>query len=354
MIALQVTFFILLLLALCLGLFNKTSYQKTQSKRVFCFFSFIILLSLRTFVDIESLPDLLGYKFGFTEIANLGWSAVPFGDIGVKSPEVLFRLLNKLVAIVWNDFTFFLFVFGIIWLGLYYKAVCQLSPYIAVSILILYLSIFNQSLFVVRQHMAMAVFFYSLKYIIDKDLKKTILCVIVAFGFHQTAIIVFPLYFIYNNLKSTKQLVFTLTITGIIVSYSILYFLNNAAVFLVGYESYVKHEEVANSTGAIISGMILSLYVITLRGAVFRDGINKLLLIMMSIGFILSFAGIGFNPTARLAMYYTSCAFLCVPIILEHISNSFIRFALVFFVLTFYYYFAYYSSSALSIQNYSF
>lgn len=62
----------------------------------------------------------------------------------------------------------------------------------------MYLSAFRQSI-------AIAIFIYSLSYIRDKKIIKYTLSIILAFFFHKSAIILYPIYFIFNKSLKIKM-----------------------------------------------------------------------------------------------------------------------------------------------------
>lgn len=86
---------------------------------------------------------------------------------------------------------------------------------------------FNQSLNIMRQYVAIAIFFYSLKYIRDKNFKKYLFCILIATSMHKIAILYLPVYFI-NKLNIKKRKFFFL-----IVSIAI-YLLNKPIMAVVG------------------------------------------------------------------------------------------------------------------------
>ena len=69
-----------------------------------------------------------------------------------------------------------------------------LFPYIAFILIFgfYYLSMMN----VIRQQIAACIFLYSLPYIERKQPQKYFLCVLLAFGFHKSAILLIPVYFL--------------------------------------------------------------------------------------------------------------------------------------------------------------
>ena len=312
------------------------------------------MVILRSFMDINSLPDLPEYEQGFIALRSISWGKVPNEWIGVKIDEVGFRFFLKIVGLFSDNFHVFLFVMGIVWMALYYKTIKRYSPYVVVSLLLVLVGSFNQSLFVIRQHLAMAICFYSYKYIISKDIKSYLITILLAFLMHQTALVFLPLYFVYH-IKNRRTLLLTIFIGALLMYLSFSYLLNQiGGNMLTGYSSYLESDEGTNAMGFLIMLSMLLCYCLFLRRNAFNEGINKLLLISLLFGTTLCFVGIGFNPTGRLAMYYSSTAFLAIPIIMQHISSRLIRYSFLSVVYTLFFSLSFWGSNSTIISNYSF
>ena len=340
------------ILLLVLGFFCYSFISTEKRVNYFVCISFIILLFPRTFVDIQSVPDLEFYRLGFKQLQSIDFLKVPTSKIyDVKMEEIGFRYLMKISSIVSSSFTFFLFVFGTLWLCGYIRVIKAYSPYIILSIILLTLGAYNQSIFVIRQHLAMVVVFLSYKYVIDKKLIKYLFAIFVAFSLHQTAFIALPLYFLYH-IHGKKKALLTLVLISVFLYFSFSYLLKNmGGEMLYGYSSYIESDVQTNATGAILHAIELALFVIMLKKHIFDDGINKLLFISLVLGLIVSTCGIGFNPTGRLAMYYTSISYLTVPIILKYTNNRYIRSIIAVTFVSLFFYMSFFGSGYDSLKN---
>lgn len=346
---LLINFLLLLVLALLCSCLKSI----TIKYKIFVGISFLLLLFFRTFVDIQSVPDLEFYRLGYEEIRSISFFEIPLASLSyVKIDEVGFRYLMKICSVISSSFTFFLFIFGLLWLFGYLKVIKNYSPYIILSVILLTIGAYNQSIFVVRQHLAMVVVFLSYKYIINKNFKKYLITVFLAFILHQTAIIALPLYFLYN-VRSKKKLLLSLILITVFLYFGFSYLLKTVGGdMLSGYSSYIESDVQTNATGAIIIALELFLYVFILRKHILDEGINKLLFISLAVGLVGSIYGIGFNPTSRLLMYYTSISFLSVPIILKYTKNITIRNVIAFMFVALFAYMAFKGSGFDSLKNF--
>lgn len=331
------------------------SNNRDLNQKFFIIVSSMVLISLRFFVDIHSVPDLYAYSLGYEQITKKDLNDIAFGAIyDVKMPEIGFRFFMKFVSYLSNSFSFFLLIFGWIWFCLYYRLIKTYSPYIILSIILLALGGYSQSLFVLRQHMAMAITFCAFPYIIQQDLKKYVIALTIAFAFHQTALISIPLYFLYS-IKSNNKLILSLVVVSIAAFFLFASLLSYFGLsLLLGYESYIAADVGTNATGALISLCNLSAYVYFLRKRVFDEGINRLLFICCFLSTVLNFIGIGYGPTSRLLMYFSSIEFLLIPVIVRYINNRWIRNIYISAIIVLMLYMCFYGSGSLSIQKISF
>ena len=334
------------LFLLFIGMF--CSYPKPTKEKVklFVVVCSIQLLFLRTFVDIRSVPDLEPYSWGYKQILSINFFKIPVANIyEVKIAETGFRYLMKICGMISSSFTFFLFVYGLLWIGGYLNVIKKYSPHVILSLILLTVGSFDQSIFVIRQHLAMLVVFLSYKYIIEKELWKYLGLMYLAYLLHQTAIIALPLYFLYH-VRGNKGITFAIISVAILLYLTFSFLLQNVGNdMLQGYSSYIDSDAKTNSTGAILVASELAAYIFILKKKVLDEGINKILFLSLILGLILSICGIGFNPTSRLVMYYTSVSFLTIPIIVKNAKSGFLRHVMVVVFVLLNAYVAYYGSS---------
>ena len=109
-----------------------------------------------------------------------------------------------------------------------------ISIYLYITMM-LYYSAFNG----IRQWIASVLLFCSLKYVIRKNLKKYIICVIIATTIHISALIMLPVYFIVNFKPFGKKFMLVIGIF-IILSFTLIPILSNFSILAQGtkYEAY--------------------------------------------------------------------------------------------------------------------
>lgn len=283
---------------------------------------FLSVVLLKTYVDIYSLPDLRAYFSGYKELAQATLLQVPFKRLWtLKCPEIGFRYILKIGSIL-GSFRFSLFLIACINTFAYLNLIKKFSPYPLISTVIFLLTII-QSFFVIRQHCAIGIVLLSLPYILNRNLKMFLLCILLAFMCHQTALVFLPVYFIYG-IKNKKRLIYTLALSfGFILAFVVIifsFFVKN----MVGYSGY-ENSNLSNSTTLLISLCFFVSYIIFLRRNILEEGILKLMFIILFLNSSIMLAGYQLTAINRLMMYYTTCTFISVPITAYFINDKLLK-----------------------------
>lgn len=287
---------------------------------------FLIMLVLHTFFNPE-YSDNYGYKIGYQEFQSMSLIQVFRENSYSLKAETGYRVLCKLLSYISKEWRFGMFVISLIMLSGYYYAVKRYSSMIWLSILLIMVGPFCQSLFVLRQHLAMGIILFSYHYILQKKIVPYLLICFLAISCHQTAAVFLPIYFIYNMKKN--YYVYILLSTAFFVAYfyfSVIIGIGASfAMDTASYgDSYLEYNatEGANSKTALLMITLLLARIFLLREEYFKEGINKLLSIILTIGTVISTAGIGFLGTPRLNMYFSTISFLFIPNTLQYLRGK--------------------------------
>ena len=301
-------------------------YLSERNQKAYIIVTFLILLIVHAFVDINSVSDLYGYRDGFLEFSQMSFSDILTYDGYYARFEIGFRYFNKIVSILIGDFRFLLIIYAFIFLKSYYFTIKKCSPYVWVSIIMLLLGPFDQSIYVIRQHFAIALLFASIPLFIEKQYYKTILLVLVAFSLHTTAFVFTPVYFLYF-IKDRKKLVGSFIIFAVCLSVAYNVYFTLTGDILENYETYINSDESGQNNNEMIMALaFLVSYVAVLKNRVFEEGVNKVVFIIATIGFLLALVGTGFFGTGRLVMYYSVIPIILVPITMHYIRSWSLRF----------------------------
>lgn len=323
--------------------------NRVMQDRLFLSTTFLILLFIHTFVDVNSLPDLANYENAFNILSHTAWNRIFVDQIEAKMEDG-FILMMKLTSFIGGNFRLFLFFTSLLILVPYYYLINKLPAHKFIAVMFLLLSTYNQSLFVLRQHIAVAMTLCTYSFIIDRRLWHFLLVICIAFFIHQSVIIFIPVYFLYG-IKNNRMLILLLVIVTFVLysSFGLIleYFAYN---ILEGYTSYVESDLGTNFTGFIISLYKLLFFIIAVRKRAFTEPILKLLFIIVLLSAVIQFVGVGFNPVGRMVIYFNAFTCLLVPFTMMHLKPLY-RFLYLAVLLFIGYYASFYGSSYQYIEN---
>ena len=314
-------------------------------------FVFVCVFVLHAFADINSLEDLSYYSLGFDEIKKMSFLSCLTTDVEVCKMERGFACILKLFSLIGLDFRCFLIVNSAVFSLLFYKSIVAYSPSRLLSALLFLLTINSQSIYVLRQYIVVAFFFYSIDWIIRREMLKYLGTCFLCFFIHQSSIVLIPLYFLYNI--DAKRLINILLTSALVLKIFIQIVVSYFGSSLVGYAQYALYDEVdgQNSTGFIISAFYLFIYVWFLKYRFYDIGLNRLVFICALLNCLLLFLGLGFGFTGRLSIYFGALNILLVPIVLEYISSMSLKIALIVGCLAFNALFAFFGSLSIEASN---
>ena len=125
---------------------------------------FVVLLYLHSCINPNTMEDLPRYCDSFRQWANMALEDIL---VTYRKTEYAFLILNWFVSLFTDNFGMFLLVESFIMMLCYYIWCFKYSPYIMLSLLLMLLLTFNQSIFVLRQHLAIAITLLSYPYILN-------------------------------------------------------------------------------------------------------------------------------------------------------------------------------------------
>lgn len=158
------------------------------------FFVFFLLAVLRW----ERGTDWSAYLTMFENVENIFY---------LISFEPGFYYLNYIVASFTDNYTVVLIIQAVLIYILHYYVIKRYSLLPFVS-LMFWFGFYMGSIFFVRFHVGLAITLFSFIFIVEQKFWKFIICVVVAFLFHRTALLFIPAYFLFNKTFSRKQFLF--------------------------------------------------------------------------------------------------------------------------------------------------
>lgn len=302
-------------------------------------YAFAILFIYHVFKDPYTMEDLPYYVEGFYEVNKNSFGYILDGGVNTTlKAELTWHFLCKILSSICPHYIILFIFVSFITLGGYYQAIKKYSPYFWISVILILVGPFEQSLFVLRQHMAMGIVFFSYPYIINKQIKSYLLIVLMAIIIHKTAIVFFPVYFIYNTRINIKWIcagliIGTYLVVGVVMS------LLSDVLMALGVSDYNDYLVSDAETNWKMGGLMLALFLFRLyvmQENALQDGINRLLTIIAFMASLIGIFGIGNPITSRINMYFTSVVFLIIPNTAVNIPSKFLKHLYIIIVMAFY------------------
>lgn len=173
-------YYVVLFFSSLLALFSEIT--KNRFLWILSLLTVSLFSGLRYFVGI----DYESYTFIFASIAD-------------SKTEPAFRLINLIVLFLGLNVQFVFLISASITFGLFYKGIKKNSDNLFLSVFLLFFcGFFIESLNIIRQYIAIAIFFYGIKYIINRNFLKYAFCILLASCFHYSAVLLILAYFILN------------------------------------------------------------------------------------------------------------------------------------------------------------
>ena len=176
------------------------------------FFLFIYTATLRYGIGF----DYHSYESIFYNIQNLNMVEMLQYHL-----EYGYVLLNKVVSLVGGDYRIFLFVTAMIINGLVFYVIKKHSSDVWLSILIyLCLQHFAFTMNLMRQGLAFAIVFFSYHFLVNREIRKYVITILIASSFHMSALIMLPFYYILQLKHSKKNIILiSSVIIGIFINF---------------------------------------------------------------------------------------------------------------------------------------
>lgn len=187
-----------------LNMYIAVKLKKNNNKiyYFFLFFSYFPLWLLIIFRNSSVGTDYISVGENYTRIINNSINIKKYNWFG-NGLNIICKILGTLFGS--NAFVFYFFI-GTLTIIFLYKFLLNNCEYPTLSlslfiVLGMYLQSFNQS----RQILALVIILYASKYIKEKNIIKYVICILIAFIFHQSAIIFIPCYLL-SKCKEKKQM----------------------------------------------------------------------------------------------------------------------------------------------------
>lgn len=307
--------------------------QPKNSVKIFLFLMMVLSTSLIAGLRAPNVgTDTQAYIEDFYNINSTKGSSYRM--------EPLFILLNKVAYFIYPHHFTMLFLSSLITVSLFFYVYSKYSTNFILSILLFFTTyIYYASFNGVRQYIAVAITFLSLIFIYDKKPIKFLITILIASGFHTTALVFLPMYLLYifiKNLNTTKLAVMTFIV--VILSLNILNFMNYIELIFPDYSGYISN--ITDSSGGIqniiisFSLLIFSAYILLFTNSnVSKKDSFTIIMMVFYFGLSLSALNVTSNLALRIGWYFTVFIPLLVPNLIKYIKDKSTKLLLSYFII---------------------
>ena len=293
---------------------NNIENQKTK-KRIYILavIQLIFILGFRLLGTVGK--DWIYYSKYYD--LQLNWNLAELLDY--QRYEIGFKLLTKVLSLIYNNTQFYVFIIGVISVVPVAFIIYKYSkmPFLSLIIYVT-LDFYTFNFAGLRQGIAIAIIFFSYKYIVENKFLKFILCIILATLFHTSAIVFLPIYFI-RQIKITKLKIVFFAIIVILI-----YIFKNQ-IFLIINRFFYDNYSLSNTSSG--NWMLLCIFMLILcylfyKAVIKNDKNNQKLYIITTIGCMcMLFSSIA-SDTMRIANYFYIFLLILIPEVLNCLKNN--------------------------------
>lgn len=277
----------------------------------------------------------------------------------VYSFEPLYYVLARLVKYLFDEYAIVQFLMAMLSVGLWYSSIVyfsenkkyrnedygSLKTSIAIPLLLAW-SVSLMEIYQIRSSVAYAMCIYSIRFVEKKDIKKFIIMIVLATGFHFSAIVFIPAYWLYHMKFNTKTILKFALVFGLISFIGIDKVLSLAGLLggryenkVAGYNEYVSAD---NFVGFNYSGIFIIIRAISNTILIFiiilyikkfygiKDKRENGLINLYYFGGLLQIITLTYNyKIARLALPFIQLQYFLFPLPFYHSRYNKILFFLV-------------------------
>lgn len=295
----------------------------TNHRKAIFFFilSFLILLVLLIFRNGVG-TDYPRYKMLFYQIH---YNKLNASEISWLKSSILFIILCKILSLFSNNPFIMFAVMGFLTLLFFYLGILKSNNRKVAFFIFFCFCMYFQSFNQMRQMLAVALVFYSYYYYKNEDLKKFVLFVLIAMGFHMSAavtLLLIPL----SKLKLNKKVLLNYLIISLAV-----YICFNLLVSIMGFIPYVKtyiyylnNDNLGTNINLIIRVLMLFICLLFRKDAINFDKGNEKLYHIVIICTMIQFFATRFAIIGRVSTYFFVAYIYLLPEILSIVKNHFV------------------------------
>lgn len=303
---------------------NKLLYN--YRKKIYLVFASILIFSLYAIVDTSGFPDLPIYEYVFEHIVRSGEIMLSYDVLEFEKGYLWLNIILKHISD--NYIVLRLVIAGFIVISLM-RATYVYSDITWMTLILFMCILMYPTIYTLRQSVSIFIFLCSIRYIINRNLVKYLICIFIAFLFHKSVIVCVFLYFIYPLRINLKNLLL-FVLFFVFLLFSMLSVLNFIGGYIIDVNPYILEDGETSSIRQLIIPFLTLLFILLCyRGQLnTMDGKNKLFLWMIVINCGISFlyySSTVFNQFYRLNYYFSFGTIYLIPNAICAIKTKYIK-----------------------------
>lgn len=302
-----------------------TKLSQTEANRKSICVSFFILLAFLSGFRWDVGIDWMAYYQMFSG------NALDNDTLREGMEPINLIVCSVLQYFGYGDSRYWIWIMAIIITFFISKSIYLFSPSVFKSfILFVIIGFFFDSLNTIRQFCAISITMYAWLYIFERNLFKYIFWILLALCFHSSAIIMIPIYYIYNLQFNRNQLKLLLLIGLIIAPISTI--IAPTILKLLPFDTAYKDDSVikyATGSGNILSYLrmifptIIFIFIIKFKSFIYKNKYSVFFVNMSLIGIWLNLAFPTTQLVIRLSYYFQIALIILIPMIC---NNKFVSY----------------------------
>ncbi len=286
--------------------------------------SFFVFLYLSLF-NYDAVPDVEKYNTIFTLLTTKPISELESYDATFMM-EPGWLIYNKTLAFLVDDPRIIYIVRAVITLCILSSVLKKYSVnvYASIVVYILFAGGVMQSIYVIRQYMAVMIFLLSIDAILEKKILKYFFICLLALSFHISIIVIIPLYFLYHYVKFEKwnrYVLFCVVLGTSLFSNRIIYYVMNNYGILQAYSEIASVDEGGGGIGNAVRYASFLLLFLSLNEKIRISDYGKLYLSILLMATFFGVGIIGIPSGSRLMIVYNMFYMLIIPFIYVSIKS---------------------------------
>ncbi|KAA9167899.1 EpsG family protein [Enterococcus faecium] len=331
----EINFIILLyMFSLSATLFQFNMYVKKNISKMILVFSILIPSLFATFRMVGT--DTPVYYSKFNSLNSKSLSDIFFTEGFKEAGNSLFIYIGNLVD-SFNVYLFLYSFFTLFFIGLALKSLIR-EDLMGISFF-LYLCIFYPaSLNTMRQSLAVAIVFFSYKFILSKSFFQFFLWVVIAMQFHISSIVVLPVYWLINKEKKVNWSVFLsafVIIIAAILNFQQIFYWISLIFNNERYIYYADYTESMNNRLFFLNLVIFIFLIVVYRITETKDNNTNYYFILLLVGLTMGITGFISPFIKRISIFFDIVQILLIPKIAILASSKNNKYLMLFFVYLF-------------------